>query len=131
MMPGKTNSAAGDDGAGPAMHQPADINRQLVRLGARQQHAIAQRMQEALLADPFLLVDDDAMHDRDLPGRAAERQRRNAQPDAKRFGKRHAVAMCVCMRRRLRECGFRHKVLPTAEAYRDCRASPRTIPLAA
>ncbi len=32
-------------------------------------------MQKALLADPFLFVDDDAVHHRDLSGRAAERQR--------------------------------------------------------
>jgi hypothetical protein len=29
-------------------------------------------VQEALLPDPLLLVDDDAIHDRDLSGRAAE-----------------------------------------------------------
>ena len=90
---GQHEQAAGDDRARPAMHQPADIDRQLMRFGAGQQHAVAQRMQKPALADPFLLVDDDAVHDRDLSGRAAEAERGDAQPDPERFAERDAVAM--------------------------------------
>src|SRR5713101_1184308 len=42
-------------------------------------------MQKAVFADPFFLVDDDAVHDGDLTGRAAERQGRDPQPDAQRL----------------------------------------------
>jgi hypothetical protein len=38
-------------------------------------------MQEAGLADPALLVDHDAVHHGDLPGRAAEAECRNPGPD--------------------------------------------------
>jgi hypothetical protein len=69
---GQNKEPAGDDGPRPAVHQPADIDRQLVRLGSGQQHAVAKRVQKPRFADPFLLIDDDAVHDRDLPGRAAE-----------------------------------------------------------
>ena len=50
-------------------------------------------MQEPALADPFLLVDDDAVHDRDLSGRAAKAERGHAQPHPERFAERDAVAM--------------------------------------
>ena len=64
----------GNDPAPDAVHQPADIDRQLLRLWSRQQHAIVQRVQKSPLADPFLLIDQNAMHHRDLPGRPAETQ---------------------------------------------------------
>ena len=44
--PGSTNSAR-DEAAARAVHQPADIDGELLRLGARQQqHAVVQRVQE-------------------------------------------------------------------------------------
>ena len=48
-------------------------------------------MQEPVLADPALLLDQDPMHDGDLPGGAAERERRDARPDAHGLGERNAV----------------------------------------
>jgi hypothetical protein len=39
--------------ARPTVHQPADIRRQLLGFRSRQQHAVAQGMQKAALADPF------------------------------------------------------------------------------
>jgi hypothetical protein len=89
---GHDEQPAGGNCAGPAVHQPADIGRQLLGLGPGEQHAVAQRVQKPALADPFLLVDDDAVHDRDLPGRAAERHRRDAQPHAQRLAERDAVS---------------------------------------
>ena len=47
-------------------------------------------MQEALLADPALLLDEDAVHHRDLPGRAAEAVERDARPGPQRLAERHA-----------------------------------------
>ena len=40
-----------------------------------------------MLADPPLLLDQDAMHDRDLTGGAAERERGDPQPDPERLAK--------------------------------------------
>src|SRR5262245_29041282 len=74
---GNDKKPAGDDAAEGAMHQPADIGRELLRLGARQQHAIVERMQEPLFRDPTLLLDQNAMHDRDLSGGTAEAQGRD------------------------------------------------------
>ena len=70
------------------MHQPADIGRELLRLGAGQQHAVVQRVQEPALGDPALLVDEDAVHHRDLAGRPAEREHGDAQPHPERLAKR-------------------------------------------
>jgi hypothetical protein len=39
---------------------------------ARQQHAVVERVEEPLLADPLLFLDKDAVHHRDLPGGSAE-----------------------------------------------------------
>ena len=69
---GQDEQHAGDDAAERAVHEPADVGGELLRLGARQEHAVVQRVQEAVLADPALLLDEDAVHDRDLAGRAAE-----------------------------------------------------------
>jgi hypothetical protein len=88
---GDDEQPAGDDRARPAMHQPADIGSELLRLGTGQQHAVAQRVEEPGLADPVLFVDDDAVHHRDLSGWAAEGQRGDAQPDAQRFAERDAM----------------------------------------
>ena len=70
--PGRTKSSAGDEPAARAVHQPADVGGELLRLGPGQQHAVVERMEEALFADPALLLDQDAVHDRDLSGGAAE-----------------------------------------------------------
>ena len=69
---GQDEQAAGHDAAGSPVQQPADIGRQLLRLRARQQHAVVQRMQKPALGDPVLFLDQDAVHDCDLPGGAAE-----------------------------------------------------------
>jgi hypothetical protein len=42
-------------------------------------------MQEALFADPAFFLDEDPVHDRDLAGRAAERQQPDARPRARGF----------------------------------------------
>jgi len=68
-----------------AVHQPADVGGELLGLGAWQEHAIVERMQEPVLADPALLLDDDAVHHSDLTGRAAKAQKRDTQPDPERL----------------------------------------------
>ena len=79
--PGRTNSTPAMMPPERAVHEPADVGGELLRLGAGQEHAVVQGMQEAVLADPALLLDDDAVHDRDLAGGAAEAEQRDAQPD--------------------------------------------------
>lgn len=48
-------------------------------------------MQEPLFPDPLLLVDDDAVHHRDLSGGAAKTQRRDAAPDTDGLSKRNTM----------------------------------------
>lgn len=91
MMPGRMKQAARHQPSGGAMHQPAHIGRELLRLGPRQQHAIVQRMQETSLGDPVLLLDQDAMHHRDLARGSAEAEAGDAQPDAKGLVEADAV----------------------------------------
>ncbi len=88
---GHDEQAAGHDAAGGPVHQPADIGRKLLRLRAGQQHAVVQRMQEPALGDPFLLLDQDAVHDRDLARGSAKGQQRHAQPDTECFAEADAV----------------------------------------
>ena len=101
---GQHKERAGDDAAADAMQEPADIDRELMRLGARQQHAVVQRVQESLFADPALLLDQDAMHHRDLPGRPAEAKRSDPRPGPRRLGERNRVT-----RRPLRRSVIAHR----------------------
>ena len=100
--PGQHEQRAGDEPARGPVQQPADVDRELLRLGAGQQHAVVERVQEAALADPALLLDEDAVHHRDLAGRPAEAQRGDARPDPHRLGERDAVGGHVGRRLRWR-----------------------------
>jgi hypothetical protein len=48
-------------------------------------------MQESCLAYPPLLLDENAVHDGDLPSRATEAQQRDTHPYADGFAERNAV----------------------------------------
>lgn len=72
--------------------KPADIDGKLHTLRAGQQHAVIESMQETLLAEPALLLDADAMHQRYLPGRATEAQQADTSPDPCRFCERGVMA---------------------------------------
>ena len=74
---------AGHEPAAHAVQRPADVGGELLRLRARQQHAEIERVQEARLVDPLLLVDQHAVHHGDLPGRPAEIDAADLQPDRK------------------------------------------------
>ena len=89
---GQDEQPAGHDAAARAMHQPADISGELLGLGAGQQHAIVERMHEAAFGHPPFFFDENAVHHRDLPGRAAEAQRGDAQPDAEGLADRNAMS---------------------------------------
>ena len=73
---------AGDQAAAHAVQQPADVGRELLRFRTRQQHAEIERMQELRFADPFALVDHQAMHECDLACRAAEAEATDLEPES-------------------------------------------------
>ena len=68
-----------------SVHEPADVDGELLRLGAGQQHAVVERVQEALLADPAAPLDQLAVHDGDLSRRAAEGDEAELDPEAERL----------------------------------------------
>jgi len=54
------------------MHHPADIRGELLGFRPGQHHAVVERVQKPLFRDPAFPLDKILVHDRDLPGRAAE-----------------------------------------------------------
>lgn len=88
---GQDEQSARHQPAGSAMHQPADIGCELLRLRARQEHAVVQRMEEAAFRDPLLFLDQDAVHHRDLARGPAKTQAGDTEPDAKGFTEADAV----------------------------------------
>ena len=97
----------GDDAAPRAVHEPADVGGELLGLGAGQHHAVVQRVQEPLLADPASALDQLGVHDRDLPGRSAEADEAELQPEQERLraGKgSRARQCCVRIQRWCRGC---------------------------
>src|SRR5262249_33505365 len=84
----------GDDAAPRAVHQPADVGGELLRLGSRQHHAVVERVQEAPFRDPALLLDQLAMHDRDLAGWTAEADPAELPPVAERLGATRNLRRC-------------------------------------
>jgi hypothetical protein len=89
--PGQDEQGAGDQAATDAVEQPADVDGQLLGFRAREQHAVVERVQEPALPDPAVLLDQRALHDRDLPGRATERLQRDREPGAHRLAERDHV----------------------------------------
>ena len=79
-----------------AVHPPADVGGELLCLGARQQHAVVEGVEETALVDPAMLIHQFAMHQRDLPGRPPERQDADAGPDTDRLLQRGAEKGGVC-----------------------------------
>jgi hypothetical protein len=99
---GDDEQDASNDAAERAVHQPADIGGELLRLRSRQEHAVVERVQESRFRDPALFFDDNAMHHRDLPRGATEAEARHAQPHLHGIPERHAVSWrfttCCCER---------------------------------
>ena len=72
---------AGGQTATHAMQQPADIGRELLCFRPGQQHAEIECMQELRFADPFSLVDHEAVHEGDLACRPAEAEATDLEPE--------------------------------------------------
>ncbi len=100
---GQHKQRAGHQAARRAVHHPADVGRQLLGFRTGEKHAVVQRVQEPLLADPLLLVDKNAVHDGDLPRGPAEAQAGHAAPRPERLPPRDV---------RRRRCG-RGRLGPT------------------
>ena len=66
MTPGRMNSPPATRPPSGAMHEPADIGGELLSLGAGQQHAVVEGVQEAALGNPLLLIDNNSVHHRNL-----------------------------------------------------------------
>ena len=85
------NVEAGDDPAFDAVQEPADVDGELLRLRAGQQHAVVQRVEEPGVADPPAALDELVVHDRDLPGRPTEVDEAELGPEARGLPERNAV----------------------------------------
>jgi hypothetical protein len=59
----------------------------LLRLGPGQQRAVVERVKVTLLVDPALLLDKDAVHQRDLARRAAKAEETHGGARARQLGK--------------------------------------------
>ncbi len=88
---GKHEERAGDQPPADAVEKPSDVDGELLRLGAREQHAVVERVEETTLADPPLFVHQDALHDCDLAGGTPEAEGRDPRPYADGIGERDAL----------------------------------------
>jgi hypothetical protein len=111
---GQHEQRSGEQAALGLVHQPADIDGELLRFGTGQQVAVVEGLQEALFADPPFFLDDDAMHHRDLAGRPAEGEGRDAGPDFHRFAEGNAMRWRGWSGVR---CGYFGHVSPAAFAF--------------
>ncbi len=73
------------DPAPRAMEQPADVDRELLRFWSGQEHAVGERVEEALLGDPALPVYQVALHDGDLARGPSEADEAQPQPVPERL----------------------------------------------
>ena len=81
----------GDQAASHTVQLPADVDGELQRLGARQQHAEVERAGEMTLVEPAPPLDHLAVHDRDLAGGPAERDEAELQPEARGFAEGRSI----------------------------------------
>src|SRR6266478_3298722 len=79
---------AGDDAAPGFVKKPPDVDGELLRFRAGQQHAKVERVQKSRLADPSFPFDQLRLHNRDLAGRSAKADESELQPKAERSSKR-------------------------------------------
>ncbi len=86
--PGQYKQYAGNDAPFDTVQQPTDVDRKFMRFGPRQQHAVIEGVQESLFPNPAFLFDENAVHDRNLPGGAAKAQSGNPSPDPGCVGQR-------------------------------------------
>ena len=70
------------------MQKPADVDGELLRLRAGQQHAKIERVQKTGIVDPPFFLDQFGVHHGDLTAGSAKGNKAKLQPEPKRFAKR-------------------------------------------
>jgi hypothetical protein len=73
------------------MQQPAGVGGQLLGFRPGQQHAIVQRMQKSVLAEPLFFFHQVFVHDGNLAGWPAEAVDGHFQPDSGGFAKSWSI----------------------------------------
>ena len=68
-----------------AMHQPADVSGQLLRLGPGQKHAVVERMVKARLRDPAPLIHQLFLQNSNLPRWPAKADEAKLEPEKQRL----------------------------------------------
>ena len=89
---GENEECPGDESAPGLVQQPPDVDCELLRLRSRQQHAVVQGVKKPGVSDPAYLLDQDSVHHRDLPRRAAEAQRRDLDPHPEGLAEGNAMS---------------------------------------
>ena len=84
---GQDEQQAGRQSAPKAVELPADPYGELLRLGSGKQVAEIQGVKILVFAHPSTLIDEFAMHQRDLPGRPPEAQEPYPRADTQQLGK--------------------------------------------
>ena len=84
---GQHKQRPGHNAAPGAVHEPADVGGQLLRLGAGQQHAVVEGVQKALFADPAAALHQLGMHDRDLARGPAKADETELEPEQEGLAK--------------------------------------------
>ncbi|KAG0755171.1 hypothetical protein G6F24_012011 [Rhizopus arrhizus] len=87
----------GDDTAPSAVQQPADVGGQLLGLRPGQQHAVVQCVEETPLGNPAPPLHQFLMHDRDLPGRPAEADEAELEPEQQGLPETDGFAARQCL----------------------------------
>ena len=73
--------ASTNEPATHAVQEPADVDRELLRLRPGEEHAEVQRVEEPLLTDPSPPLHELGVHEGDLARRPAEIDETEAQPE--------------------------------------------------
>ncbi len=130
--PGRTKSRPAASPSLHAMQSPSRVGRELHGLGAGQQHAEVQGVEECRLVQPLLFVDQNAVHQRDLAGWPSEREDADARERRDGFAKAGRIRVggagfCECRHAgRVSECGWDRGSMP--EPRELCALLPRAAP---
>ena len=73
------------------MHQPADIDSELLSLGPREEHAVIQSVEETFIRKPPPFLDQLAVHYRYLTGWTAEGNKPQLHPKTKCLTERYVA----------------------------------------
>ena len=79
---GQDEPKSGRDPSPGTVEPPPEVGGELLGLGPGQEHAEIQRVEKMGVADPAIFLDQLPVHDRDLPGRAAETDESQLDPES-------------------------------------------------